>query len=190
MRTFVEAFDIEPGTRIIDLGGAVGFWDDLDIPCRITVLNLPGGFPEGAPRDMSIHTFAIREGDACHVEYADREFDIAFSNSVIEHVGDEENQKNFAGEVRRLAASYWVQTPSKFFPIEAHTGMPFWWAYPRALRDRIIVGWRKKLPAWTEMVEGTTVLDRRWLAALFPDATIKSERIGPLTKSYIAYRRR
>jgi len=57
----------------------------------------------------------------------DGEFDLVFSNSVIEHVGDFERMRQFVHEARRVAKSYWIQTPSKWFPIEPHCGMPFWW---------------------------------------------------------------
>jgi len=50
-------------------------------------------------------------------------FDAVYSNSTIEHVGDESRQALFAAAVRRLAPAYWVQTPSSHFPIEIHTGV-------------------------------------------------------------------
>jgi hypothetical protein len=93
----------------------------------------------------------------------------------------------FAGEVRRLGRSYWVQTPAKIFPIEAHCGMPFWWYYPEFLRNYFLTRWRGKLPAWTEMVEGTRVLQRKQLEELFPEAEVYVERFFGITKSYAAF---
>ncbi len=72
------------------------------------------------------------------------------------------------------------------FPIEAHCGMPFWWLYPESLRQYFISRWRRKLPAWTEMIEGTRVLGTNQLQALFPNATVTTERLLGVPKSYVA----
>ena len=47
----------------------------------------------------------------------------------------------------------------------------------------------KKLPAWTDMVKGTTVLSRRSIKKFFDDATVMTERKFLFPKSYIAYKR-
>jgi SAM-dependent methyltransferase len=160
-------------------------WDSISAPLDITVLNLPGAAETGTKSHHRIHYV---EGDACCVsEFGDRQFDVVFSNSVIEHVGPLDRQVAFANEVRRLGKSYWVQTPSKWFPIEAHCGMPFWWFYPANVRQYIIERWRRKLPSWTEMMEDTRVLTKANLRQLFPEATIKTETVLGVSKSYIAF---
>ena len=45
----------------------------------------------------------------------------------------------------------------------------------------------KKTSAWTQMVEETTVLTKRDLRRLFPEATILVEKSFGFPKSYIAY---
>ena len=177
---------IRRGMSVLDLGGTPSIWADEELPdLEITILNLPEA---SARAEKSRHTFQYVEGDACGVEgISDRSFDMVFSNSVIEHVGDFGRQMAFAHEVRRLGRSYWVQTPSIWFPIEAHTGMPFWWAYPVVLQRYFINRWRKKLPAWTDMVEATTVLRKSDMEKLFPDAQIMVERMFGIPKSYVAF---
>ena len=75
---------------------------------------------------------------------------------MIEHVGPPENQAAFASEVLRLGKSYWVQTPSKWFPVEAHSGVPFYWLYPQWVRDALMRKWYRTLPAWWSDYIGTT----------------------------------
>jgi hypothetical protein len=187
MKQFNDFLDHSgPGIlRVLDLGGQPHIWQSVYRPLDITILNLPG-IVDRLPD--SHHRFTYLEGDACDVkQFADQSFDLVFSNSVIEHVGDEEHQKAFAREARRLGKRYWVQTPSKYFPVEAHNGMPGWWFYPQWLRERFIRGWKQKLPEWTEMVEGTRVLSKNWLEKLFPGARIRTERVLAFPKSYIVH---
>lgn len=185
MRACAELIHVKDGMTILDLGGQAAIWETVSQHLDLTILNLPGI----AEKSASLH-HSIRyvEGDACQLQgFEERSFDAVFSNSVIEHVGDAGRQIAFASAMRRLGRAYWVQTPSKWFPIEAHCGMPFWWFYPEWLRHRILGHWRKKLPAWTQMVEGTTVLTKKQLRRLFPEAKIATERSLGIAKSYIAY---
>jgi SAM-dependent methyltransferase len=184
MSLFMSHMNVEENAAILDLGGQPMIWSSVNPRLNVTILNLPGIAHQ---HYESHHNITYVEGDACNViGYADHSFDIVFSNSVIEHVGDDKKQIEFAKEVMRLGGSYWVQTPSKYFPIEAHCGMPFWWLYPEPLRQYFITRWRRKLPAWTEMVEGTRVLGIRQLQTLFPKATVKTERLFGIPKSYVA----
>ena len=185
MRSYMALMGIRAGMSIIDLGGTSMIWSGVSQRLNLTILNLPGGL---GTSQSSHHSIRFVEGDACHVdEFRDWSFDSVFSNSVIEHVGPVDKQEAFASEVRRLGKSYWVQTPSKWFPIEAHCGMPFWWLYPKWLRDGFVARWRKKLPAWTQMVEETTVLTKAEMRRLFPEAKILTEMSFGIPKSYIAF---
>ena len=185
MRIFVALMRPKPGDRVLDLGGQPTIWDTVPTKLHLVILNLPGVAQRNHP---SPHTISYKDGDACAVEDFDEgSFEYIFSNSVIEHVGPAKRQAEFAREVRRLGNSYWVQTPSKWFPIEAHCGMPFWWFYPESVRRYFIERWRRKVPKWTQMVEEATVLTKADLRRLFPEATIKVERSFGFPKSYIAY---
>jgi hypothetical protein len=182
----LSLFDLQPGDRVIDLGGTCAIWEFVEAPLEITIVNLPGA--DYWKPEQSRHRFHFVVGDATALDYPDDHFDLVFSNSVIEHVGGPQKELAFAREVRRLAPAYYIQTPSVWFPLEPHTGIPFWWAIPRSARNRIIAGWRSRMPAWTEMVEGTTVIRRRTLRNYFPDGKIITERVAGIPKSYSVYR--
>src|SRR3982074_2337270 len=56
-------------------------------------------------------TRAVR-ADGCALPFADGEFDIAFSNAVVEHVaGGREGQRQFVHELCRVARRAFVTTP-------------------------------------------------------------------------------
>jgi hypothetical protein len=185
MDAFVTRMGVTKGTRIVDLGGNPGIWNCLPEPLDITVLNLPGMTEHDSPTH---HRMRFVEGDACDLPQFQRgEFDIVFSNSVIEHVGPEPRQEAFASTVRRLAPRYWIQTPAIWFPIEAHTGIPFWWFYPEAARAAILRFWHTSLPAWSDSMADTRVLRRERLEQLFPGGQIYVESVAGVPKSYAAY---
>jgi len=118
--------------RVLDVGGAAGFWLGLesewsDLRLEITLVNL-GAADEDRP------LFFLRGGDACNMAYADQSFDVVHSNRVIEHVGQWSAMQRMAREVRRLAPHYFVQTPNFWFPYEPHdkTVLIHW--LPEAMR--------------------------------------------------------
>ncbi len=186
MRDMVRLLKLPEGARILDLGGSEYNWKLIDHPYHITMVNLPGfNAPVSDPA-----VFDSIEGDATDLSgtFADNAFDAVFSNSVIEHVGDEAKQAAFAREARRLAPAYWVQTPSPRFPIEAHTGIWFYWKQPKALRDWTLDRWAKKFPGWVDMLRETRVLSEARMKALFPDGQLYKERKFGLEKSLTMYR--
>jgi hypothetical protein len=176
--------------RIIDLGGTSEFWEQRGWAGRpgieITTVNLEA---EDRRHD-NIHP---QVGDATHLDaYATRSFDVAFSNSVIEHLFTREAQAAMAREVRRLARAYWVQTPNYWFPIEPHFLVPGWQYLPEtariALLQRRACGWRGPCPRREDAARAVgeiRLLRRSELARLFPGATLRPERYGGLVKSWI-----
>jgi hypothetical protein len=189
MRLMVRELHLKQNASVLDLGGQPATWDHGFVPpLDLTILNLPDTVKQRG--NFRGHKITYVEGDACHSPgYQNLAFDVVFSNSVIEHVGGLDRRAEFAREVIRLGQSFWVQTPSVWFPIEAHTGMPFWWFYPSVVRSLILKRWYRKLPKWTEMVQGTTVVHKRELKRLFPGARILVERVWGIPKSYIVVSR-
>ncbi len=118
--------------------------------------------------------------DARSLPFEDGQFDIAYSNSVIEHI-DPDGWANYAAEVRRVAGRYFVQTPNRYFPLEPHVLLPLFQFLPHWLKVRL---WR--FGASRGEFEDINLLSRKQLLRLFPDATVVRERFGPLTKSLIA----
>lgn len=180
--------------HILDVGGTIGYWRTLqpllgDRNIRFTLVNLGGEPHDEGP-------FAVRPGDACAMpHYADNSFDIVHSNSVIEHVGHWREMRQMAAEVRRLAPTYFLQTPNVWFPVEAHFSLPFIHWLPEQMRAAILYAPKGKFvprdapyDAAIEMVQRVSLLSRRQLQYLFPDARMVAERVMGLAKSWIAVR--
>jgi hypothetical protein len=179
--------------RILDIGGTNVFWEQRGWAGRtdveIVLVNL-------TTEKQRYENIEPRVGDATDLsELPDRSFDVVFSNSVIEHLETFERQAAMAAEVRRLAPLYWVQTPNFWFPIEPHFLTPAWHWLPVSVRIALLRrrrwGWRGPCPdrdSAGALVREIRLMRARDLRRLFPDATLKLERIGPLTKSFVAVR--
>lgn len=195
-RGLVERLGPPPGgrpLRVLDVGGTESFWRNVGFPERpgaaeILLLNVE-------PPPVSAAGFRSMGGDARAMpQFPDRHFDVVFSNSVIEHVGDRADQRRMAEEVRRVGRSYFIQTPSRSFPMEPHFLFPFFQHLPVEARVQLLrrlpLGWYGRVPDAAkarEIVESVQLLSEAELRGLFPTAQIYHERFLGLTKSLIAY---
>jgi hypothetical protein len=66
----------------------------------------------------------VRIAPNARLPFADRQFDIATSNAVLEHVGSASNQRAFVAEMLRVAKRIFITVPHRYFPVEHHTGIP------------------------------------------------------------------
>ena len=157
-----------PGMRIVDIGcgspGLIGLAPELDVT-GVDLLEHPG-YPG---------PFVAADA-AAGLPFADGEFDLAYCNSVIEHVPPA-RRAAFAAELRRVARGWYVQTPARSFPIEPHSLLPGAQWLPARLRR----------PYWRLGAQGdwedVSLLARGELEALFGPA--ERERFGPFTKSWV-----
>ena len=107
-------------TRILDIGGTPGNWRYLRFQPRLVLLNI-SRLHAGAAAEGDKMVFVQGDALAPPAPVAATEFDIVFSNSVIEHVGDYGQQKRFAESWRRLGRRLWVQTPRARFRLSRTT---------------------------------------------------------------------
>ena len=127
------------------------------------------------------------------MSFAKDSFDHCYSNSVIEHIGEWDDQKCVADEIRRVGRSYYVQTPNFYFFIEPHFIAPFIHWLPVKLRIKLVryfTLWGLTLrPDQAEIesaVRETVLLTKRQMRVLFPDASFLSERVLGMQKSIIS----
>jgi hypothetical protein len=168
---FFALTGVRPGMTVVDVGcGSLGL-RALEPDLDITGVDL-------APRPEYPGPFV--QADATErLPFPDGHFDLAYSSSVIEHVAPE-RRAAFAAELKRVARGWFVQTPARSFPIEPHALLPFaHWLPPRVRRPY----WRLGAQGHWEDIR---LLGRREVEALFGPA--RSERVGPLTKSWVCVR--
>ena len=194
LKLFEEILITQSIVKILDVGGWEIFWKNMGIErypnVHILLLNL-------YKQPVSMKNIESMVGDGCRMdEFESGQFDIVFSNSVIEHAGDFNRQMNMANEIRRVGKNYFVQTPNYYFPIEPHfMFIGFQWL-PVSVRVFLIrhfnLGWIEKIPDYNKavkMIEDTRLLKYSELNSMFPDAKIYREKYLGFTKSFVVYKK-
>ena len=179
---------------ILDIGGTQQYWDmmianvSFSQQIVVTLLN-------SEPVISTRPNFIALVGDGRAMpQFGDYQFDIVFSNSTIEHVGNIEDQRAMANEIMRVGQKYYIQTPNRYFPIEPHFVFPFFQFLPISLRIWLVqhfdLGWFPKIPNRSEAmkeVSSIRLLNGSEVETLFPNATIFREKFWHITKSFVAY---
>src|ERR1700730_3834406 len=119
--------------------------------------------------------------DACRLPFADKSFDIVFSNAVIEHV-PASLQKRMAEETMRVGCSWFITTPNFWYPMEMHHKLPLFQFFPRKVQRRI----QLRFHTWPES-ETIQLLSARRFARLFPESTVLKVRVTFWPETLIAY---
>lgn len=174
---------------ILDIGGTLAFWENMGFSeegVTITLLNLQ-------EQTVDKPGFKSVAGDATQLPYADRSFDMVFSNSVIEHLYTKEQQQRMAAEVQRVGQHYFIQTPNYWFPIEPHWVFPFFQYLPFRVRvfltQHFSLGHIPRQPLFADavrQVKEIRLLSKREFQSLFPSASIYAEPFLWMEKSFVA----
>lgn len=127
-RLFLDLLSPRENETILDVGVNNEEYSESDnylekeypFPNRITVVSKEGldRFKKQYPRIRAI------QADGRTLPFRDNEFSISYSNAVIEHVGDRNDQLSFLRELVRVGQRGFLTTPNKYFPIEVHTRIP------------------------------------------------------------------
>jgi hypothetical protein len=206
---FVRRLDPRAGSSLLDLGGSDGALAERicrRVPLAVTVADSAVETRSAAVARGFRHVLLDPDSP---LPFEPGEFDYVLCNSVIEHVtlpkercavtarvpqaewkaGARAAQASFAGAIRELAASYFVQTPHRHFPVEQHVHLPL---VQYLTHDNLcrLVSWTDRY--WIKSCQGCVdweLLTPRVMAELFPDATIEVERVVGLPKSIVAWKR-
>lgn len=177
--------------KIIDIGGNEEFWENAGLnnnpELEITVVNLEK-FDTSSTNIISVI------GDATDLsQYSDKQFDIAFSNSVIEHLYTEANQAKMAKESVRVGKFHYIQTPNKYFIIEPHYLLPFFNFLPKSIQYFILTKtplsrgkkWSKEFAR--QYIDEILLISENSYKKFFPSSKIWKEKVFGLTKSFVAH---
>jgi len=175
---FLDELGPTESTSVLDVGYCEKEFSPVDNfiekhyphPRRLTALGVAAGgdFARRYPEVRVIHYDGVR------FPFADKEFDICWSNAVLEHVGGAERQRQFLSEVVRVSRRAFITTPNRYFPIELHTRTPLLhFLLPKRTFDaylaRVGQGWAAG--------DYMTLLSERALRGLLSDAGVRKYRL-------------
>ena len=184
--------DLPRPVNILDVGGTENFWVQMgkagNKDYNITLLNLD------ITKNFVKDNFIYIRGDAADLsQFNDKEFDVVFSNSVIEHIPLDINRQKMADEIIRTGKNYFVQTPNYYFPFEPHFLFPFFQFLPKLLKIFLLknlnMGWYKKCITKSkaeEILSLNKLLTENELRGYFRNCRIIKEKYLGMIKSLIA----
>ena len=142
---FLELLQPGPETTVVDVGvtdapfgdgSSDNFFEALyPWPGQITAVGHTGldRFTAAFPQVRAVRA------DGRELPFGDGEFDLGFSNAVVEHIaGGRDGQRRFVHELCRVSGRVFVTTPNRWFPLEVHTLLPFVHWLPAGARERVI----------------------------------------------------
>lgn len=199
----IRTVNVPLDAKILDLGGGNGRHIRAILPyhTNVTVCDISADDLKAARERFGFKTVLLQETE--RLPFDDQAFDFCFCSSVIEHVtGPKQqvvsiasdaafrdiaraHQNRFAGEISRVAKSFYVQTPYRYFPIESHTWLPgIIVLLPRRMQIAVIelfnrFWFKRTAPDWH-------LFDWCEMTETFPDARIYRERYLGMTKSLMA----
>jgi hypothetical protein len=186
---FIQIFSPDAQTMILDIGveNAVHPWSNFleehyPYQHNITALSIEEvkKFNQKYPLVQTV----IYQGDI--FPFRDKSFDIAWSNAVLEHVGDTAAQVLFLKEIHRCSKQAFITTPNLFFPVELHTRIPFLHWLPKKTFDSFL----KKIGKGWASGNYMNLLRLSRLKSLLAQAgirdyIIKKNRLGPFTMEFL-----
>jgi len=188
MARMLEYIRFDGGMRILDVGGSGDWdWESVDADVSITTINL---YPAA---EIGLENYV--QGDACDMHmFSDGEFDLVFSNSVIEHLPSKDHQRQMATEIQRVGKAYWVQTPNKHFPLELHLCFLFIQYFPVKWRIAFAKIWPFSFEKMRGRIDGAVadaqaiLLTSKDFKILFPDGELICEKFMGMMKSLIVFK--
>jgi SAM-dependent methyltransferase len=190
-KRFCDEFPPSEELTILDVGFSVAEYQDADnfiekhypFPGRVTALTMD----DPSPAEARYPDVRIVRYDGVTMPFADGEFDIVWSNAVLEHVGDFERQVAFLRELDRVGARHFITTPNRWFAVEVHTRVPFLHWLPKPWFDAYL---RRRGQDWAAG-DYMHLLGRARLAEALRRAgidrfQIRSNRFFAMTLDFIA----
>ncbi|MDQ3020004.1 MAG: class I SAM-dependent methyltransferase [Bacteroidota bacterium] len=178
---------------ILDLGGSDYHWRNSNFrnnkDYHIMIVN------NEVPDIKNFRNICFIKKDVRDLEFFDdKEYDLVYSNSLLEHLNKFEEQKNLAEEIKRIGKHHFIQTPNYYFPLEPHFLFPFFQFLSDKAKTNLLLkynlGWYGRQDEQSKALELSSsirLLKKSELKDIFPGSQIYTEKYFFLNKSFTVY---
>ncbi len=145
LELFLSAMQPTAETTVVDVGVSDGGYGE-DTYGTANFFEALYPWPEQIVAVSTQHLTVFQEAfplvtalraDGRALPFLDDQFDIGFSNAVVEHLPDLESQRAFVSELCRVSRRVFVTTPNRRFPLDTHTLVPLAHWFSDERRDRL-----------------------------------------------------
>lgn len=121
--------------------------------------------------------------------FRSNEFDIVYSNAVIEHAGSRDAQAALVREMCRVASRRFFVVPNRAFPIEHHTGLPLLHHLPQSWFRRLLRGTALDVWSHEENLNYVSIADLKsmWPEGNGPTVLRAGVGFGPWKSNLVAF---
>lgn len=129
---------IKSGMKVLDIGcGIDGRSFEDFIPQNFQIIGIDLQDPQKI--NHTYPDFQYIQQDAQDLnQFVDKQFDLAVSVGLLEHVIEKEAFEKTVSEIRRVAKQYIVMVPAKYCSIEPHYGLPFFPLFPYSIQVLLV----------------------------------------------------
>lgn len=185
-RLFLQMLRPTPEMRILNVGASgthIGLAEQLEsfYPRRGQITGGGISFADVEDYRDSFPGVQAVVFDGCALPFADKSFDIVYSNAVLEHLPGPDSLERFAAEIRRVGKGWFVTTPNFWYPVEPHYHLPLIQLLPETTQ-RSLVKRLGKTP-----YDHLHLLTAKQLRRLFPVGEVISSRVTFYPETLIAY---
>jgi len=185
-KLFLQLLRPAPEMRILNVGASgtqIGLPEQLEsfYPHHSRIIGGGLSLPDVEDYRQSFPGVQAVVFDGCALPFADKSFDIVYSNAVLEHLPGKLFTERFAAEVQRVGKGWFVTTPNFWYPIDPHYHLPFIQLLPEDMQQRL-VRVAGKVP-----YENLHLLTKRELRRLFPVGEVVGCRVTFYPETLIAY---
>jgi SAM-dependent methyltransferase len=162
LNLFLQTFDLEKKTSLIDIGGTTEGFESIGISCRAMAVNIE------VRKMMEGWNLIIADGRL--LPFKDKSVDIIMSNALLEHVN--EGREKLVREIKRVSkGNYFISVPYLYSPFEPHYLIPLFQFVPESVKRFLLfrvgltIGWMSK-----ENYHEIKLFKKSQLRELFPEA--------------------
>jgi ubiquinone/menaquinone biosynthesis C-methylase UbiE len=178
--TFLERCNVQADETVMDIGATsdqtyeASNYLEAWYPLKHKVTAV--GIDDASFLEQRYPGMTFKQANGLDLPFGDDSFDVVHSSAVLEHVGNEANQRKFIREMVRVARrAVFFTTPNRWFPVEFHSVLPLVHWLPKRQFRRLLAGTSYDFFSKEENLNLLSTRDLRKLCTGLPVESVRVE---------------